>query len=213
VTTPQRRTSTLVQMPLRRVPHPGETEVTRFYPREGRAAPAHLRAVPEPPAEERTVYARSSGRVTWKDILQLRGELPAPRAAKKSATLTHVPPYLRKGYRWDLLGEDLHDHMRWESGKAAAIRPCPPTLARLLATPEWSGSAVSEPTPMDIASLKASVERTSSAAWAAVAAATGKANKARATAHAERHAARLERLHEARRIAHPSGAVILWLPL
>jgi hypothetical protein len=187
-------------------------ETTQYFPKPGRTPPARLHVVPNPFEEERTACQPS---LTWKDILRMRGELPAPKAkrAKLETAPEFVPPYLRKGYRWDLLGEALHEHMRKEASKAAAIRPCPPTLAKLLNTPEWRGSTVEDPTTGDLEQLKASATRALFDAQAAIHAAKGKANKARAESFADAHASRLERLHEARRVVHPAGAVLLWHPL
>lgn len=194
-------------------------EATQYFPRPGRTAPARLQLVRSNlfEEEERTACQPS---LTWDDILRMRGELPAPKRATKPARgkaphapPTFTPPYLRKGYRWDLMGEALHEHLRHEASKPAAIRPCPPTLEKLLATPEWKGSTVEDPTPADLHNLKKSATLSLLSAKDAERLAKGKANKARAAAHVVAHEARLERLHEARRVVHPSGAVLLWLPL
>jgi hypothetical protein len=134
----------LVPLPSRRTSQDGP-EVTRFYPREGRAAPAHLRAVPEPPAEERTVYARDSGRLTWKDILQLRGELPPTRGPSRKAPPAHVSPWNRKGFVYpeadDSQGKNARVH-RSSQEDMERIRATPKNLAALLKTPEWKGARV-----------------------------------------------------------------------
>lgn len=205
-------------MPAVLVPLPARaqqstTESTRFFPREGRTPPARLQLVPASipePVEESTVCIN---RVSWRKILEARGEVSAPKPARKAEPAAFVPPYLRKGYRWDLLGEALHVHLRHEASKPAAIRPCPPTLAKLLNTPEWKGSTVTEPTALELEVLKESATAALFHAQALVHAAKGKANKARAASHVAAHESRLARLHEARRVVHPSGAVLLWHPL
>jgi hypothetical protein len=140
----------LIPLPSRKT-SAGEPEVTKFIPRPGRTPPARLQVVSEP-TEERTVCARDSGRLTWKDILALRGELPAPspkapRAARTKKPAPFVPPYLREGYRWDLVGSDLHTHMQREAGKGASIRATPRNLSALLKTAEWKGAKVAGTVP------------------------------------------------------------------
>lgn len=201
----------LVPLPVRA--QQPTTEPTRFFPREGRTPPARLQLVPAPvsePAEESTVCIN---RVSWRKILEARGEAPAPKPVRKAEPAAFVPPYLRKGHRWDLLGEALHVHLRHEASKPAAIRPCPPTLAKLLNTPEWRGSTVTEPTGQEMEGLKRSVTAAMFDAQAHVHAAKGKADKARAASYVAAQQSRLDRLHEARRVVHPSGAVLLWHPL
>jgi hypothetical protein len=138
----------LIPLPSRKT-SAGEPEATKFIPRPGRTPPARLQVVSEP-TEERTVCARDSGRLTWKDILALRGELPAPSPkARKAprAAAPFVPPYLREGYRWDLVGSDLHAHMQREAGKGASIRATPKNLTALLKTAEWKGAKVAGTVP------------------------------------------------------------------
>lgn len=185
-------------------------ETTQYFPKTGRTPPARLHVVPNPFEEERTTCQPS---LTWRDILRIRGELPTSKAKRNPSAPAHVPPYLRKGYRWDLLGEALHEHLRHQASKPASIRPCPPTLTKLLNTPEWRDSTVEDPTESELMSLRGSVARALLDARAMAAAAKGEANKARAQSRADAQAARLERLHEARRVVHPSGAVLLWHPL
>lgn len=201
----------------------GQPEVTKFFPKPGRAAPARLQLVsPNPFAEqEATACVRPTGRgATWNDILRMRGELPsapakAPRAPRTKEPAPFVPPYLRSGY-WSgevPLGSVLHERMRQEMGKEARIRPCPPTLAKLLATPEWKGSTTMDPTEHEIAQLEASARKSIRMAEDGVRLAKGKAAKIRACEHEAAHRERLERVREAIRVVHPSGAVLLWLPL
>lgn len=207
-------------MPAVLVPPPARaqqptTEATRFFPREGRTPPARLQLVKANPFEEAEPTTCQPS-ITWNDILRMRGELPTSKptkAPRSEVPAAFVPPYLRKGYRWDLLGEALHEHLRHDASKPAAIRKCPPTLAKLLATPEWKGSTVTEPTTWEMDDLRKSVTRDLYDAQALIHAAKGKANKARAESYAAAQQSRLDRLHEARRVVHPSGAVLLWHPL
>lgn len=217
----------LIPLPARKEAS-GAPEVTRYVPRPGRTPPARLQVVPEP--QECTVYALpDAGALTWNDILRMRGELPAAPAPKaRRGCGSHkarptkerapfVPPYLRPNY-WKgevLLGADLHEHIRWTElgGKEAHIRACPPSLARLLATPEWRGSTTTDPTEAEIARLEASARASIKLAEDMGKTSKGKAAKARAARLEEAHRERLANVRQAIRVVHPSGAVLVWLPL
>lgn len=167
-------------------PAPPVAEVTRFFPREGRTPPARLSIVP--------------------------AAAPAPCASKRAAS-AFVPPYLRPGY-WKgspKLGHELHAQMQRDMDKAAAIRPCPKSLGELLNTTEWRGSTVTDPTGQELEGLKRNALRSLREAQALIHAGKGKADKAWAQALIDARQARLDRISEARRIVHPSGATMLWL--
>jgi hypothetical protein len=179
-------------------------------------------------SDERTQFFRpNQKRPTWKDVERARGEVrsaPALRLVLTPDTLgpqrmpaakPYVPPYLRPGY-WKgevKLGSELHAEMRREMGRDAAIRPCPPSIAKLLATPEWRGSTTRELTPSEAHSLKASAEHALQDAMDAVFTARGASAKNRARAHVEAHEARLARIDTALAVVHPAGAVLVWHPL
>jgi hypothetical protein len=166
---------------------PPVAEVTRYFPREGRSHPARLSVVPT--------------------------LAPAPVVSKRAAP-AHVPPYLRPGYwRGEVkLGHDLHDAMREEMAREAKIRACPKSLAALLNTPEWKGSTVTDPTSQELEGLKRRVLQALQDAQALIHAAKGKTDKARAQALIDARQARLDRISEARKVVHHSGAVLLWCP-
>lgn len=170
-----------------RVAPPPAAEVTRYFPREGRSPPARLSVVP-PLA-------------------------PVPVVSKRAAP-AHVPPYLRPGY-WKgspKLGHELHAQIQRDMGKAAAIRACPKSLGDLLNTPEWKGSTVTDPNPSELLALKGTAQRLLWSAESALRTATKKAVKAQAQALVNARQARLDRISEARKIVHPTGAVLLWCP-
>lgn len=181
--------------------------------------------------EERTTCV---SRVSWAAIQRLRAEaargetarkaphlvvVPPPtkarvNAAPRTKAAPFVPPYLRKGY-WSgspLLGSDLHAHMRAEMGRPAAIRKCPAELGRLLKTPEWAGSQVDDPTPAEMDRLGAMFCSEAEAATNRALLAKSKAAKATAQARADAFTSKAARVAEARRVVHPSGAVLLWMP-
>jgi hypothetical protein len=190
--------------------------------------------------QERTQFFRpNQKRPTWKDVERERARsstpadtrgssqlapvlrlAPKPESRPSSKPAAQLPPYLRKGY-WNRdwlspsapLGERCHDAMRAEMGKGAEIRSCPPSLSKLLATPEWRGSTTRELTPGETISLKASATSALQDAQDVVFAAKGTAAKTRARAHVEAHEARLARVETALAVVHPSGAVLVWHPL
>ena len=189
-------------------------EVTRYFPRPGRTPPARLQLVTANPFEEedRTTCQPA---LTWEDILRMRGELPAPttppRPKASKQPKAFVPPYLKPGYRWDLLGQDLHDHLWREMGKPAAIRPCPPSLAKLLSTPEWKGSSVGPLAQHEVDRLRSQLVGHLHAAEVEYREATAKRPKAIAQSVVDARQARLERLPSAVKLTHPSGATLVWM--
>lgn len=207
-------------MPAVLVPLPARaqqptSEPTRFFPREGRTPPVRLQLVPSSipePVEESTVCIN---RVSWRKILEARGEAPAPKSTRKASPAS-VAPWNRKGFVYpeptDSQGKRARSIASCREGMDT-IRPCPSALVKLLNTPEWKGSTVTEPTALELEGLKKSATAALFHAQALVHAAKGKANKARAASHVAAHESRLARLHEARRVVHPSGAVLLWHPL
>lgn len=190
-------------------------ELTRYFPKAGRTPPARLQLVHSTTAnpfdaEEKTACMRPSGRTTWKDILRARGELPRPKASK-----AHVEPWRKPGYTYPepLTGSQKHarDVKSAQEG-LARIRPCPTSLAALLATPEWRGSTIGAPSP-------AEVERMRTLCAAGVREAEDLRSRARCAAQKAKlgelvaaRARRLDRVAEAVRVSHPSGATMLWLP-
>jgi hypothetical protein len=197
------------------------------------ALPTARPAVADDHDDRTQLFRPTQKRPTWKDVererarsstpADTRGPSPVPvlRLAPKLETrgpskpAAQLPPYLRPGY-WKgevKLGSELHDHMRKEMGKAAEIRSCPPSLSKLLSTPEWRGSTTRELTPSEAISLKASAANALQDAQDAVFTARGTAAKNRARAHVEAHEARLARVETAMAVVHPSGAVLVWHPL
>lgn len=121
-------------------------ETTQYFPREGRTPPARLQLVkPNPFEEERTTCQPS---LTWKDILHMRGELPAPKAKRakdQKATPVPVAPWNRKGFKWEI--DDSPDGVRARTVRECQegmerIRATPKNIAALLKTSEWKGAKI-----------------------------------------------------------------------
>lgn len=177
-------------------------------------------------SERTQMFRPAQKRPTWKDVERERARSSAPavpvlRLAPKppdtrgssTPAAKHVPPYLRPGY-WKgevKLGSELHAEMRREMGKDAAIRSCPPSLAKLLATPEWRGASIQQPSQTDLERMRALCAQAVKEACEDKGRARSSAQKRAADTLVARREDRLSRLPETVRIVHPSGASILWL--
>jgi predicted XRE-type DNA-binding protein len=176
--------------------------------------------------EDRTqLFRPNQKRPTWKDVVRARAPATPPAARQVPAIrlvpvpdtrvslerAPFVPPYLRKGYRWDLLGSELHAHLRNEAGKSAAIRSCPPSLGKLLATPEWKGATVTQPEPEDFDRMRELCKASIREAEGMRVKAKCAAQKRAMDALIEARTLRLARVSETVRVTRPSGAFILWL--
>ncbi len=188
-------------------------------------------AVADDSQERTTLFRPTQKRPTWRDVVRERARSSTPADTRASSQLApvlrlapkpdtrgsskpaaYVPPYLKPGYRWDLLGEALHDAMRAEMGKAAHIRQCPPALAKLLATTEWRGSAVSVPPEARLTAFRARLTMLRDAASHALKSAIKACAKRAAQKELERREARLADVDRAVLLTHPSGATMLFIP-
>lgn len=172
----------------RPVPSPAAPEVTRFFPKDGRTPPARLALVPQPSAPVAT---------------------PSPRAKTRG----HAAPWNRPGFKYPEPDDKAGKHARSVKSAReglATIRPAPKALTDVLACPEWRGSSVTDPSAGELERLRALATRALQDAQALVHAAKGTEGKRKAHALVADRQARLDRISEARRIVHPSGATMLW---